>query len=430
MTHDDDPQWKAAADVERDKARYHDRRVVLLVRDPRDVIVSLYHQMHGGRRRQDVAPVDASSTVPSGGFASLLAFYDAWAAALDVPAAVLVVRYEDLHADPAGELTRVLAFAGAADVPYAVVADAVEQGAFATMRRFEEAGRRSDSSGPSGPATSAPTRPGGAWSAGSATSSGRRRSPASTSGWPRHRAPPGSATGRGRRDGPTGGDMTPPAEPPLPFVFVVGCGRSGTTVLRTVLDAHPALAVAHEARFVAPLGLRRARYERPDGFAADRLMADLAADRAVRTNLEFAEADLRDALAARQPVADFPDAVRRVFALWAGRRGKARYGDKFPGYVLRMPLLAGLFPEARFVHIVRDGRDVALSSMAVADGGDAESDPVALALDWVARVTAGRDAGADARAGRYHEVRYEALVGEPEPVIAGSAASSTSTTTP
>lgn len=215
--------------------------------------------------------------------------------------------------------------------------------------------------------------------------------------------------------------MTPSAEPPPPFVFVVGCGRSGTTVLRTVLDAHPALAVAHEARFVAPLGVRRARYERPDGFAADRLVADLAADRAVRTNLELTEADLWDALAAPgTPVADFPDAVRRVFALWAGRRGKARYGDKFPGYVLRMPLLAGLFPEARFVHIVRDGRDVALSSMAVAaGGGGAESDPVALALSWVARVTAGRDAGAALGPGRYHEVRYEALVGEPEQVVRG-----------
>ena len=53
VTHDDDAQWKAPADVERDKGGYRHRRVILLVRDPRDVIVSLYHQM-GGRRGQDV----------------------------------------------------------------------------------------------------------------------------------------------------------------------------------------------------------------------------------------------------------------------------------------------------------------------------------------------------------------------------------------
>ncbi len=200
---------------------------------------------------------------------------------------------------------------------------------------------------------------------------------------------------------------------PPPFAFVVGCGRSGTTVLRTVLDAHPDLAVAHEGRFVAALGMRRARYERPEGFALDRLVADLLADRAVRTNLELDEDDLRAALA--PPVPDFATATRRVFARYAARRGKARYGDKFPGYVLRMDLLAGLFPEARFVHIVRDGRDVALSSAAI-EGQ--ESDPVALACNWVSRVRAGREAGARLGPARYHEVRYEALVTAPEATVA------------
>jgi len=198
-----------------------------------------------------------------------------------------------------------------------------------------------------------------------------------------------------------------------PFLFVVGCGRSGTSVLRTVLDAHPDLAVAWEGRFVAPLGLRRARYERTDGFATDRLVADLLADRAVRTNLELGEGDLRAALADPGP-ADFPDAVRRVFAHWAATRGKARYGDKFPGYVLRMDLLAGMFPEARFVHIVRDGRDVALSSMAIQP-----EDAVAMALNWRSRVTAGREAGARLGHVRYQEVHYEALVTDPEPVVEG-----------
>jgi Sulfotransferase family len=202
---------------------------------------------------------------------------------------------------------------------------------------------------------------------------------------------------------------------PPPFVFVLGCGRSGTSVLRTVLDAHPDLAVAWEGRFVAPLGLRRARYERPEGFDTDRLLADLLADRAVRTNLELGEADLRAALVDPGPgPADFPDAVRRVFAHWAAARGKARYGDKFPGYVLRMDLLAGMFPEGRFVHIVRDGRDVALSSMAIEP-----DDAVTLALNWRSRVTTGRDAGARLGDARYQEVRYESLVTDPEPVVEG-----------
>lgn len=213
------------------------------------------------------------------------------------------------------------------------------------------------------------------------------------------------------------GDDTPALAPP-PFLFVVGCGRSGTTVLRTALDAHPRLAVAHEGRFVAPLALRRGRYEQPEGFAVERFVADMLGDRAVRTNLGFDEEGLRRALGdegdgegVAGPVADYPGAVRRVFAAYAARQGKDRYGDKMPGYVLRVPMLADLLPEARFVHIIRDGRDVALSTGALAGRG---TDLVSAALNWRTRVTAGRTDGAALATGRYHEVRYEALVTDPE----------------
>jgi hypothetical protein len=215
------------------------------------------------------------------------------------------------------------------------------------------------------------------------------------------------------------GDGAPP-EPP-PFLFVVGCGRSGTTVLRTALDAHPRLAVAHEGRFVAPLALRRGRYEQPEAFAVERFVADMLGDRAVRTNLGFDEEGLRGALGAGDghgPV-DYPDAVRRVFAAYAARQGKDRYGDKMPGYVLRVPLLADLLPESRFVHIIRDGRDVALSTGVLAGRG---TDLVSAALNWRTRVTAGRTDGAALAPGRYHEVRYEALVTDPEAELRALAA--------
>ena len=111
---------------------------------------------------------------------------------------------------------------------------------------------------------------------------------------------------------------------------------------------------------------------------------------------------------------NYPDAVRRVFAHYASQRGKSRYGDKMPAYVLRIPALAAMFPEGRFVHIIRDGRDVALSAMAIAGQ---RHDPVALGIDWRRRVEAGRAAGQRLGARRYHELRYEHLVADPaEPV--------------
>ena len=121
---------------------------------------------------------------------------------------------------------------------------------------------------------------------------------------------------------------------------------------------------------------------------------------------------------------DYPDAVRRVFAHYASR-SESRYGDKMPAAVQRIPALAAMFPEGRFVHIIRDGRDVALSAMAIAGQ---RRDPVALAIDWRRRR---RPVARQARLGsrRYHEVRYERLVSDPASRSPTCAGSSTSTAT-
>ena len=136
-THDDDAQWKAPEEVEVDKSAYRGQRVILLVRDPRDVIVSLFHQMRDRRRAFEGSLADFVRQ-PAGGFESLLCFYDAWAAALDDLDGVLVVRYEDLHADTAGQLRRVLAHIGLDDVDDEIVDDAVRYGSFDHMRELEE----------------------------------------------------------------------------------------------------------------------------------------------------------------------------------------------------------------------------------------------------------------------------------------------------
>ncbi|MGH8934846.1 MAG: sulfotransferase family protein [Acidimicrobiia bacterium] len=195
-------------------------------------------------------------------------------------------------------------------------------------------------------------------------------------------------------------------EPPFPFV--VGTNGSGSTLLRAILDAHPDLAIPGPSRFIVPLARRRRTYERPAGFAQERLMADLFAQpRFVKWNLM--EEEVRNTLAT-PPVAEYPEAVRRLFALYARRRGKSRYGDKTHEYVHHLPMLADLFPEARFVHVIRDGRDVVL-----AHAGTGRLEQVA--LSWKRRVRQGRRSGLRLGPERYREVRYERLVGETEGVV-------------
>jgi Sulfotransferase domain len=137
-THDDDAHTKAAHAVQVDKSAYRGARVILLVRDPRDVIVPLYHRLR--HREEGAAQVGSLAEFVCqevGGIASLLRFYDGWAGSLDVPAEILVLRYEDLHTDPHEQLRGVLEFVGISVDP-AIIDEAIRYGSFEHMRRLEE----------------------------------------------------------------------------------------------------------------------------------------------------------------------------------------------------------------------------------------------------------------------------------------------------
>ena len=195
-----------------------------------------------------------------------------------------------------------------------------------------------------------------------------------------------------------------------PFLIFVGSGRSGTTLFRNIFDAHPDLAMTHEAHFIAPMAQHRQRYELRPGVDIDRFVADLYANPNFRRQ-QIPSPDLRTALAAAKP-ADFAAAVRTVFATYATSHGKSRYGDKTPGYVNHLGLLGDVFPEARFVHIIRDGRDVAMAYLDRDEWGP--STLAETALYWRSRVGRGRKAGAALGPECYREVRYEDMVDDPE----------------
>lgn len=196
------------------------------------------------------------------------------------------------------------------------------------------------------------------------------------------------------------------------FPIFVGSGRSGTTMFRNVFDAHPELAMCHEAHFIAPMLRRRTRYEADTGFAADDFVSDLFANPNFRRQ-GLDEADVRSTLTAAHP-GTTADAIRTVMALYAQLRGKPLYGDKTPGYVISVDLLAEHFPEARFLHIIRDGRDVAMAYLDRDEWGP--SSLADAAHYWKSRVGRGRRAGRRLGPGRYREVRYEDMVDDPEDV--------------
>mgnify|MGYP002623908039 FL=1 len=201
------------------------------------------------------------------------------------------------------------------------------------------------------------------------------------------------------------GALHQPASPmhdaPGPF-FVVGAQRSGTTMLRLMLNQHPALHVPFESRFIPDVARDPDAAAPLDEARTRRLLQRIGEDPFVRKGALLPDPD---AVLARRP-ATYADLVDAMFSHLAAAQGKSRWGDKTPSYVLEMETLWRLFPGARFVHLIRDGRDVALSLRGVSWGS---RDMLRVAQDWRWKLPLGRKLGAMSR-GRDLAVHYEQLV--------------------
>jgi Sulfotransferase family len=192
-----------------------------------------------------------------------------------------------------------------------------------------------------------------------------------------------------------------------PF-FIVGNDRSGTTMLRLILDRGSDVAIPPESMYLTDFASEFDEGGPADHAAAQHLMDQVWGHPKVRLwelpgGSPQVPADLRG-----------PDAYRFVveapFKAYAARHGKPRWGDKTPHYVHHVDHLLRVWPQARFVVVVRDGRDVDLSLRRMPFGPN----NAWAAAQWWAR---GIRAGEQAQRGHpdaVTTVRYEDLVREPE----------------
>jgi LPS sulfotransferase NodH len=194
-----------------------------------------------------------------------------------------------------------------------------------------------------------------------------------------------------------------------PPVFVLGVRRSGTTLLRVMLDRHSQLAVPDESYFIPQLADRHRGPIDVEAFVDD--LRRLPTLREWGVDVEAVRVRLR-------PDQAPGEAIAAVYETYAAARGKARWGDKTPMYMQRLSMLERLFPTARHVHLIRDGRDCALSFAEMPEGIVTRSwahprHAAGFACQWRAELMAARGLGS--RSGpRYLELRYERLVAEPE----------------
>lgn len=178
--------------------------------------------------------------------------------------------------------------------------------------------------------------------------------------------------------------------------FIVGCSRSGTTLLSVLLDRHSAMAVPPETAFYRDL--------------AKRLRTPHAAQvlEILRSWHRLPELGLDASVIVRACDGDFStrSIVQQLLSAYAQARGKSYCGEKTPGHWRNIPDILADFPSARVLFLIRDGRDVALSLMAMPFW---KSDLKSAADLWLGAAQACHLA-LSAAPTRVLQVRYEDLV--------------------
>jgi hypothetical protein len=207
---------------------------------------------------------------------------------------------------------------------------------------------------------------------------------------------------------------------PNPFLFIVGCPRSGTTLLKRIVDAHSQIAVMGETDWIAKYYETRAGLT-PDGLVTSEIIPRLFEHTRFYA-FKVGPEELEELLSSGEPIS-YRQLVSGFFDAHGEETRKALVGDKTPDYILKMPTLHMLWPDAKFVHLIRDGRDVCLSlidwkrkAAKLAKRYPTWVDqPVATAAKfWERHVSTGRETGRELGPGLYHEIRYETLVARPE----------------
>jgi hypothetical protein len=191
-----------------------------------------------------------------------------------------------------------------------------------------------------------------------------------------------------------------------PF-FIVGNDRSGTTVLRLVVDRSREASVPPESMFLVDFAPVRRRGNLASPEEADRFLTQVWSHPKVKLW------KLRDDPPPLPAGLDHAEAYRFIvespYRAYAGAQGKERFGDKTPSYLHALDELLAVWPDARIVVLVRDGRDVALSIMRVPFG---PNNVWAAARWWAQGIRAGREAALKSP-GQILTVRYEDLVADP-----------------
>jgi hypothetical protein len=212
------------------------------------------------------------------------------------------------------------------------------------------------------------------------------------------------------------GQSAEPADSPDSApIFVIGCQRSGTTLLRLLLNAHSKIAIPEEGTFWMPFLRKYGRTPRKkiSGTELDRGLSYIEKNSQFRL-WRIHPAEVCRHLKNKDDGCTLTELMSEFYNYYARSAKKSSWGDKTPGFFRMIPILDRLFPAARFVHLIRDGRDVYLSWKR---RNPRKRNGAVAGAEWTHKVGKTRQALHRLEPGRSIEVRYEHLVANPQKTL-------------
>ena len=194
-----------------------------------------------------------------------------------------------------------------------------------------------------------------------------------------------------------------------PF-FIIGTQRAGTTLVRLILNNHSKIAIPEEGTFWMPL-LRamRGHFHRP--IEPTQLKRYLEY---IRANDQFKAWNINIdrvlELLPQNNVITLAELMSQFYHVFARQEKKPFWGDKTPSFFRMVPDLHVLFPKAKFIHVIRDGRDVYLS---LKDREKGRKNSAVAALEWSYKIKTAQQQLNILAPDTHYEFKYETLVSSP-----------------
>ncbi len=191
-------------------------------------------------------------------------------------------------------------------------------------------------------------------------------------------------------------------------IFIVGLRRSGTTLLNLMLNAHSKIHITYESGFLPKFYNHKEKY------------GDLSHIKNQRKLLEEFYSQQRNwSKDDYPPINDVISNIKEttmdgifssMYELIANKYGKSRWGDKTPDFVEYLEVLSKMFPDAQFIHIIRDCRDIILSRQSLKWF---RHDIRIIAKEWSNSIKLGEEFSKTIDSGRYKAIKYEDIICEP-----------------